>query len=141
LYVEKDYSEFVPYEQSRELKELGCNEPCFATYELGKIHINEFKNDCSYELCLKTEVFPALTFSQTFHWFEKVHGYHLIVSRLCIKSRRKNEVSFAEYNYHLYPKDSNTYLEDNLLDEYDSKHEAELAALKHLIKLVKQNLI
>jgi hypothetical protein len=71
--------EFVPFKQSMELKELGFDEECFATYEFGKIHINEFKNDCSYELCLKTEVFPAPTFSQAFRWFREKYGYYPLI--------------------------------------------------------------
>ena len=69
--------EFVPYQESLELKELGFDEPCIAIYEFKKLFVGEFKNSMSFELCKKTETFPAPTFSQAFRWFREKYGYHI----------------------------------------------------------------
>jgi len=114
MNVEK---EFLPYEQALELKELGFDKECFATYEFGKIHINEFKNDCSYELCLKTEVFPAPTFSQAFRWFRE--KYDLFIS-----------IFHYENGYSI-----------NDLRRFETYEEAELACLNKLIEIVKKQII
>ncbi len=125
--------EFIPYEQALELKELGFDEPCFATYEFGKIHINEFKNDCPYELCLKTKVFPATTFSQAFRWFrEKYDLFGCIDLQVCTPSHWFIRIDKIEINDYLY------HSEDEHL-RFNTYEEAELACLKKLIEIVKSN--
>jgi hypothetical protein len=110
--------DIVPCQQSMELKELGFDEECFATYEFDKIHINEFKNDCSYELCLKTEVFPAPTFSQAFRWFREKHGPFLLS------------------DYGKFP--HITIIQNLMFQNPNITHEeAELDCLKMLIKTIK----
>ena len=52
-------NEFVPYQQTTELKQLGFDKPCFAVYEDKKWQLVESKNSMSYELCLKTDTFPV----------------------------------------------------------------------------------
>jgi hypothetical protein len=114
--------EFVPYELALQMKQLGFDEPCLATYEFGKIQINEFKNDLSYELCLKTDVFPAPTFSQAFRWFRKKYGLSGNIDccdKLCewnIKSSKLDKSIFSS--------------------QIQSYEEAELECLKKLIEIV-----
>ena len=117
--------EFIPYEQALELKELGFDEPCFATYEFGKIHINEFKNDCPYELCLKTKVFPAPTFSQAFRWFREKYDLFCWVEKF-----HKDET----YIFQIPPANFT-----KIQGHYTTYEEAELACLKKLIEIVKSN--
>ena len=65
--------EFVPYEQALALKELGFDEPCFATYQKGlkgpimwdywSIELMNSTNEEDEVEC------TAPTFSQAFRWF------------------------------------------------------------------------
>jgi hypothetical protein len=121
MNIEKD---FVPYEQSMEFKKLGFDEPCFATYEFGKIHFNEFKNDCSYFLCLKTKVFPAPTFSQAFRWFREKYGYYPLIEM--------NE-QFKKWLSRFCNIDGSICA----IGVHSTYEEAELACLNKLIEIVK----
>tara|TARA_R110000868_G_scaffold101359_3_gene279048 strand:- start:297 stop:662 length:366 start_codon:yes stop_codon:yes gene_type:complete len=112
---------FVPYEQALALKELGFNEPCFAIYEDKKWQLVEFKNSISYELCLKTDTFPAPTFSQAFRWFRKEHGLYDTIS--------KN-------GYMIEGELNKEFLRITKLS-LKSHEEAELACLIKLIEIVK----
>jgi hypothetical protein len=123
--------DFILYEQALELKELGFDEPCFATYEFGKIHINEFKNDCPYELCLKTKVFPAPTFSQAFRWFREKYNLDISINTV-----------YSKYNEILSRKYSGVIDNEGVFTNvgfYDTYEEAELTCLKKLIEIVKSN--
>ena len=131
--------EFVPFKQSMELKELGFDEECFATYEFGKIHINEFKNDCSYELCLKTEVFPAPTFSQAFRWFRE--KYDLKVSFPYWNGFNKMIPEYLWYKYEIMIIPANHHTisvrDSNGGIFFETSEEAEIACLNKLIEIVK----
>jgi hypothetical protein len=116
--------EFVPYELAVKLKALGFDEPCFGFYQRGdflKIKV------------LRINLFPRIddsclapTFSQAFRWFRE-KGYHCgIIPR------------YDEFHY---------FIKDFVNDkEYDdvynisSYEEAELACLRKLIEIVKENL-
>jgi hypothetical protein len=64
-------------------------------------------------------------------WFRVVHGY-------CVSIRERYfHNGETEYNYFIYPPNSNEHLEHNLLDEYDTWEQAEMACIDDLIKLVK----
>ena len=118
--------EFVPYQESLELRELGFDEPCFATYEFRKLFIGEFHNSLSFDLCKKTEVFPAPTFSQSFRWFrEKYELNHEIPY-----AGRKGEYHAFVNNY-IYGNNGNS-------PSVFPYEEAELACLRKLIEIVKQ---
>ena len=136
--------EFVPYQESLELKELGFDEPCFAIYEDKKWQLVEFKNSISYELCLKTDTFPAPTFSKCFRWFREKHdisysidwmsrkiGYYsgYIVHFRGINGKSLNQENFIVLNDEL-PRSG--------YGVYKTYEEAELECLKKLIKIIKQ---
>ena len=112
--------EFIPYQESLELKELGFNEPCFATYEFRKLFIGEFQNSLSFDLCKKTEVFPAPTFSQVFRWFRD-KGFLISFS------------SYDKDTHEFYIKWIST--KSILSNEYKTYEEAELECLRQLIKI------
>ena len=103
--------EFVPYEQSLALKELGFDEPCFSYYYNREL---SFGVRTSYG-----EVVEAPTFSQAFRWFREKYGDYLL------------------YSFGLIP---HFTIIQNLIIE-DSKttyEEAELECLKKLIEIVKE---
>lgn len=113
--------EFVPYAESLELKQLGFDEPCFATYEFEKLFIGEFLNSMSFELCEKTEVFPAPTYSQCFRWFRE--KYQASPSIHCMSEQGNS------WRYHI-PNEGGER-------DFLTYEEAELACLRKLIEIVK----
>ena len=66
-------------------------------------------------------------------WFRDVHGYHV-----SIRKRYFDNGAEVEYNYFIYPPNSNEHLEHNLLDEYDSWEEAESSCIDDLIEILKE---
>ena len=119
--------EFIPYEQSLELKELGFDEPCFGYYS----------KETNWHLCwLSNSVEPynhndpkkygnlsAPLYQQAFRWFREKHGfYNQIHKRYGWEGIIRNSV--------------NGTLEWND-GTYNSPEEAELACLKKLIEIVK----
>ena len=127
--LEKD---FVPYEPSLALKELGFDEPCLAWFsETKKLQIapETYKkwtgNPCNNSIIIKVfnvDCISAPTFSQAFRWFRKNHKLSAIVSQFGYAIE-------DEYGQIIY----------NIDD--DEKHlcyeEAELACLIKLIEIVK----
>jgi hypothetical protein len=125
--------EFVPYQQALDLKELGFDEPCFAAYEDKKWQLGEVKNSMSYELCLKTDVFPVPTFSQAFRWFREKYNLH---SEILLDQTTQPKYCFEINKY----EDFGNY-EEIKIDEwflYRTYEEAELACLIKLIEIVKE---
>lgn len=63
--------QFIPYEQSLELKELGLIEPCFGFYDDYNVPIGG-----SYP-CLGNN--RATLWQQAFDWFREVYGYEISI--------------------------------------------------------------
>ena len=121
-------NEFVPYEQSVELKELGFDEPCFGSYQL--IENRDYENGLKINHIIglntlngirnhnyKDEITNAPTFSQAFRWFRENHNLH-------------HEIEYNGYEYVGYV----SGMTANIFKTYE---EAELACLKKLIEIVK----
>ena len=121
-------NEFVPYEQSVELKELGFDEPCFGSYQL--IENRDYENGLKINHIIglntlngirnhnyKDEITNAPTFSQAFRWFRENHNLH-------------HEIEYNGYEYVGYV----SGMTANIFETYE---EAELACLKKLIEIVK----
>jgi hypothetical protein len=76
--------EFVPYEISIELKELGFDEPCFTYYKNDQLSdVLELVKNSEMEN-VNNEVddyISAPTFSQAFRWFRETHNYYISVFR------------------------------------------------------------
>jgi len=125
--------EFVPYQQSVSLKELGFDEPCFAVYEDKKWFLVESKNSMSYELCLKTDTFPVPTFSQAFRWFREKYGLH---SEILLDQTTQPKYCFEIHKY----EDFGNYEEIKIGEWflYRTYEEAELACLVGLIEIIKE---
>jgi hypothetical protein len=117
--------EFIPYQPSLDMKELGFDEPCFGRYnpdnDLIVSHTETYNTDFR-----KTLFTQAPTFSQAFRWFREKYNYnHSIVFT-------KHPFGTDEYQYMIL-------LEDDECVEINFKtyEEAELACLKKLIEIVK----
>ena len=127
--------EFVPYQESLELKELGFDEPCFGKY------LSSLQSDWKeFELILKrgmNEEFEnnrniyllegacsAPTFSQAFRWFRE-KGF-------VVDIYSENNIDW----FFLIKKDVITTNNDI----YKNEEEAELACLRKLIQIVKNKI-
>jgi hypothetical protein len=115
---------FVPHEPSLALKELGFDEPCFGYYDASNLE--------KYEFIIQNNVknsdfifgMTAPLYQQAFRWFREKHGLSGNIDccdKLCewnIKSSKLDKSIFS-----------------NNIQSYE---EAELACLKNLIEIVKQ---
>ena len=118
--------EFVPYEQSLALKELGFDEECFGYYDIDKGYTNgyafcysdvksQLKNGCSAPL-----------YQQAFRWFRE--KYDLQASNIMF-SNGKSDTGITRY------KGTQSVWGNGPI--YDTYEEAELECLNKLIKIVK----
>ena len=118
--------EFVPYDLALELKELGFKEECLAVY-CGESEIrfrvlekNTFINNKSYWV-------TAPTFSQAFRFFREKYGLHYIICK---------NIQMDGYGYReviLIP-----YMEENENTIFKTYEEAELACIRKLIEIAKE---
>ena len=121
-------TEFIPYEQALELKELGFNEPCFGYWNidpyLPKPTFNLVK-PFDHEWCI-----PAPLYQQAFRWFREKNGLHSIYTM---------GDDWNNFYWQVWKNDcmTKTYVcsSDYVFETYE---EAELAAIVKLIEIVKQ---
>ena len=119
--------EFVPYQESLELKELEFDEPCFGSWETDYVKLPTYTHSISG--FYKNSNHPigkvtAPTYSQAFRWFREKYA-ELDFGVAKIHNGTNN------YHYHI-----------NLQWEFfeGTYEEAELACLKKLIQIVKEKL-
>lgn len=116
--------EFVPYQEALELKELEFDEPCLGLYH----------DDCMFSVspCIAHEqyyrqVCMAPLYSQAFKWFREKHE---LMSEIVWMSALPTHNTFSA---RIKSSEKTEYME-----ECNSYEEAELACLRKLIELVKQ---
>jgi hypothetical protein len=137
--------QFVPYEESLELKEIGFNEPCFALFSLGLEKNNytelQFKIDHSYAhsfgayIPIMDNFFPPVMYNsdlhvptaplwqQAFDWFRETHDLHAEILK---GGKQKFYMVFIK-----------EYIYENNEPKLFPYEEARLAALRKLIEIVK----
>jgi hypothetical protein len=129
MSLEKD---FVPYQESLELKELRFDEPCLAYYDIcdgyAKGYSFCYSNVGSQDLelgCL------APTFSQAFRWFREKHNIDGLLHKTAEGSYYFwiTECEYENYNHYKY---------HNQIVYFKTYEEAELACLTKLIDIVKE---
>ena len=125
--------EFVPYDESLALKELGFDEDCFGYYVNAELDLTWKFSDCSLYQDTHISIL-APTFSQAFRWFRE--NYDL-------------ESSIVFYENYLYQGKTNIY--ETIIEKrgensryfftpiegFITYEEAELECLKKLIEIVK----
>lgn len=125
-------SEFVPYEQALDLKELGFDEPCIAWYdnESGKFMVLGQENTDRWHTTFFTpEITQAPTFSQAFRWFREKY---FLFGQITIA---EYELENNGFEYEIKSKDKSI---DTWRGGYKTYEEAELECLKKLIEIVKK---
>ncbi len=125
-------NEFIPYEQALELKELGFDEPCFATYE----KLNE-------SILIQDATRPFVNTNSRLSHFEDQEGY----IEQCTAPLYQQAFRFFRENYpdldfgfgKIYNGTNKYHYHINLVWEFfeGTYEEAELACLKKLIEIVK----
>ena len=147
--------EFIPYEQSLALKELGFDEPCFGYYVDGELRgVNlgmeelggkepyyqrfRFHTLSNHNIDnLNKIVVTAPTFSQAFRWFREKHNLMFQIFYL----RNGNHAAIIhkttpEYMDLVDQVTPSSGCFDEIVDCY-SYEEAELECLKKLIEIIK----
>ena len=107
-------TEFIPYEQAVELKELGFDEPCFGFYndmENNKPMGGNFPCDGRNS---------APLWQQAFRWFREKYKFDLTIQH------NKKYIAIVYSS-----------VKNFSIDEYDTYEEAQLECLKKLIEIVK----
>ena len=108
--------EFVPYQEALELKDLGFDEPCFTSFN-NKDLVDWWEDP---EPIRNSELvqgyITAPTFSQTFRFFREKYNLH----------------------YSIGVRDGIWFFDRWCFDGYKTYEEAELACLRKLIEIVKE---
>jgi hypothetical protein len=111
--------DFIPYEEALELKHLGFNEPCFATY-IGETF------DSSVQFQSDDYFTAAPLFSQAFRWFREKYGYFPLIE---FHEGYRNQKWMSRY-----ANIDGSLAAIGLHDTYD---EAEITTLNKIIEIVK----
>lgn len=130
--------DFTQYTEAFELKQLGFDEPCFAFYQVeyhenSPIMVDDDKQYLisGFRTCRNSEIpnhyISAPTYSEAFRWFRKKHNYHVIIDF--------NQSKNNKWYYGIIQIDHNISVSPDV--EFETYEEAELAALKELIKTIK----
>ena len=137
--------EFVPYGLALELKQLGFDEPCFGYYVDGELRgINlgmeelggvepyyqrfGFHTLSNHDIDNPNKiVVTAPTYSQAFRWFRDVYNL-----KSCIMFRTSMEDNKEYYDWLIKG-------QEVVYRHFNTYEDAELACLKKLIQIVKEN--
>jgi len=114
--------EFVPYDRSLKLKELGFDEPCFRGW---------YEDEGLYYHPDSDIVLDNPTFSQAFRWFREKYDLE------AIPQRAEERMWYKFWIYELY-EDCKIMISSKIL--FNTYKEAELACLDKLIELVESEL-
>jgi len=118
--------EFVPYEESLELKELGFDEPCFAGYSILTEKIEFYSKPL---LTRDSFTVDAPTYSQAFRWFRENHD---LIHRI-----NRDGGWWICAILDLYDEDDQGVIENFIDCNPKTYEEAELECLKKLIEKIK----
>lgn len=125
--------EFVPYEESVELKELEFDEPCFGGYDMETLKLwIGYLNDG--EQFNREYYYPAPTLSQAFRWFRDKYNLSGVIIPTVTMYWTFKTMTVVESIIEVPPY---KHVDAN---DYRTYEEAELACLRKLIEIVKQNL-
>jgi hypothetical protein len=127
--------DFTLYPEALELKQLGFTEPCLASYYHAgrRLDICEYINHGEYTVL-------APTYSQAFRWFRKEHlleGLVLPQDKSAPDPLPIYFIAVVSYENGIMSELFNSTVPGNML-HYFEHEEAELACLKKLIEIIKE---
>lgn len=131
ITMDKD---FVPYQESLELKELGFDERCFGHYwenlfYFQTTHTHPATMPNSPESCL------APTFSQAFRWFRDEHNIDSWIQPFMLE-KANGELYLPDESYGYFIFKDGVFVADKV--DCIEPEEAELLCLRKLIEIVKR---
>jgi hypothetical protein len=133
--------EFVPYQQSLDMKELGFDEICIATYDEDEYF--EFLDFEQSYYTIPSKLIQAPLYQQAFRWFREKYNISYSIDWMSRSSEFYNGyyVHFRGINDNKINQENFIVLNDELPSKgykvYKTYEEAELACLKKLIEIVK----
>jgi len=123
--------EFIPHQQSFDMKELGFDEPCFAYYngykELDHLMPERVVVGRNYN---GDTITSAPLYQQAFRWFSKKHRIEGWIQPFLSLEPRKCQARYWD--------GGKTPCEGISIGVYDTYEEAQLECLKKLIEIVKE---
>jgi hypothetical protein len=120
--------DFVKYQEALELKQLGFDEPCNTCYDKLKMVASYGSSVFDYKnYNTSGYIVSRPTYSQAFRWFREKHNYHVIIDF--------NQSKNNKWYYGIIQINHNISISPDV--EFETYEEAELAALKELIKTIK----
>ena len=133
--------EFIPYEESLELKELGFDEPCFAYWDGDIIFVIDrnskvIQKNSNY-VGIFQGVISAPTFSQAFRFFREKYKLEASIQRMPPEIYGKSKGSIKNYLLYIWAENLNPRGQQTL--HFDTYEEAELECLRKLIEIVKND--
>ena len=124
--------EFIPYEQSLDLKELEFDEPCLGRYDSLKVLVTISRpNSNSYYKDSVPSFLAAPLYQQAFRFFRETYDLDSFVKHV-YKSTIKVGYYFGIDKY------KGVEFQTDFDAWYNTHEEAELECLKKLIEIVKQ---
>ena len=130
--------EFVPYQEALTLKQLGFDEPCFGYYNIKNNNLQLFSDNLQDASCnsdLKYDDFKHCTaplYQQVFRWFREKYGLYSSVEYYI------EDYKYPCFLFNIKNKPDNLPIKYKGLSGYNTYEEAELACLRKLIEIVKQ---
>jgi hypothetical protein len=136
--MENLQKDFLPYELSLKMKQLGFDEPCLMYWnDFGKTSINRFQLHNKIDEWCQNYI-EAPLYQQAFRWFREKYDWQHSIEPTADQHRFEVGYNYWVWNsktgeeYHTMPKNRPTG------DwEYETYEEAELACLEKLIQIVK----
>ena len=120
--------DFTLHPEALELKQLGFDEPCNTCYDKLKMVVSYGASVFDYKNYNTSGYMVSRpTYSQSFRWFREKHNYHVIIDF--------NQSKNNKWYYGIIQIDHNISASSDV--EFETYEEAELAALKELIKTIK----
>ena len=130
--MEKD---FVPYEESLALKELGFDEPCNTCYDKLEMVASYGENAFDYKnYNTSGYIVSRPTFSQAFRWFREKHNLNGILNHY-------PNTKLWDFSVHNLLWNGKEFIEhvrkEDRSVKYSTYEEAEDACINHCIKIIK----
>ena len=134
--------EFVPYDESLALKELGFDEDCFGYYVNAELDLTWKFSDCSLYQDTHISILAPL-YQQAFRWFREKHGLIGYIQTSYVTNKVVNNRNIPctpriEFTFGITNTIGKSIFSSFKQGSFKTYEEAELEGLKKLIENFKQ---